>query len=632
MPLTIYVRATILLTFASVQPAFGQAYVSLTPGPLIAPAVNGVANPSVCGGSSPPTWCSGSDMGGWINEAFTVSATVQLPPSTSCVAYAIPIVIPSGGNLTGGGGNGSPQGCLEYTTTSASTALTINPNGSLSNLNLVGPGAATSPTGIIIQGSNVIVSHVNVSQFGLGLTFGNNSYIDNFDELTLDNNGQSLLYSNTLASSGSAINFYGGAIATNGTFAYNCAQIGTSAIISFYGTSFGNCGIDQTGSFGGGAIVNIFGGTLETYISSLPYTALPQITHDTSCNFCVTATQGVLWLEDGKTSRSAMFQAKGDASHFVSDGDTLDTQEALPEFALDSGSNDSAEVFGLGYVGYPYIPTTTFSGAWVNGLTLENAEAIFNSGHVGIGNSAPTNPLTVGAFPTCCYNTPIMAAFYSVSDSANILMVSRGGVSYPYQLELGVSQSSGYTSIQSAQGGVGSKPLVLEPNGGDTLIDTTTDCGQPLCVGSVSAIPVQKAMLASAYTNATASATTIMSFSVAASTSYALHCHGLYKAAASGYFGFTLSGPASPGLATYDFDKATTIASNAVTYLDYPATGTSYPAGIGETAVTTAATDMPWDLTVGFTNGSAAGTLAVQGLTVASDALTVEAGSWCQLQ
>lgn len=138
-----------------------------------------------------------------------------------------------------------------------------------------------------------------------------------------------------------------------------------------------------------------------------------------------------------------------------------------------------------------------------------------------------------------------------------------------------------------------------------------------------------KVILTSAYTNATATASTIMSFSVSASTSYTVHCHGLYKAATSGKFAFTLTGP-SPVLVTYDFLQTTTLSSNAPTFKDFPATGTTYPAGIGS-VVSTAATDMPFDLSIGFTNGTTAGTLAIQGLTVAGDTLTVEAGSYCQI-
>jgi hypothetical protein len=142
----------------------------------------------------------------------------------------------------------------------------------------------------------------------------------------------------------------------------------------------------------------------------------------------------------------------------------------------------------------------------------------------------------------------------------------------------------------------------------------------------------QKTMLTSAYTNATTSATTIMSFAVDASTSYVLRCHGLWKSATGGYFGFGMTGPTTPTLVTYNFVKTNTLSSAAPTRLEYNGSGASYPTGIGETAVSTAATDMAFDMEIGFTNGTTAGTLAITGLTVSADTLTVEAGSFCVMQ
>jgi hypothetical protein len=150
--------------------------------------------------------------------------------------------------------------------------------------------------------------------------------------------------------------------------------------------------------------------------------------------------------------------------------------------------------------------------------------------------------------------------------------------------------------------------------------------------GSISTTALQKSMLTSAYTNSTHSATTIMSFPVAASTSYVLHCEGLWMAAASGYFGFGITGPSSPTLVTYSFVKTNTITSGAPSELEYDSTGSSYPTGIGEAAVGTASTDMRWALDTGFTNGSTAGTLALTGVSASSDTLTIEAGSYCTIQ
>jgi len=67
----------LMLLFAPLF-AFGQVYLPLTGGTLsgnlIAPSVNGKLNPASCGNATPPSWCSGSDIGAWINAAYA-----QLP-------------------------------------------------------------------------------------------------------------------------------------------------------------------------------------------------------------------------------------------------------------------------------------------------------------------------------------------------------------------------------------------------------------------------------------------------------------------------------------------------------------------------------------------------------------------------
>jgi hypothetical protein len=78
--------------------------------------------------------------------------------------------------------------------------------------------------------------------------------------------------------------------------------------------------------------------------------------------------------------------------------------------------------------------------------------------------------------------------------------------------------------------------------------------------------------------------------------------------------------------------EATNLSSGAPTFYDVNATGASYPSAVGSGAVTAAATDMPWELQIGFTNGTTAGTLAIQGQTISTNTLTVEAGSACTIQ
>jgi hypothetical protein len=150
---------------------------------------------------------------------------------------------------------------------------------------------------------------------------------------------------------------------------------------------------------------------------------------------------------------------------------------------------------------------------------------------------------------------------------------------------------------------------------------------------TVSLVPmVRKSQLSSAYTNSTATASTIWSFSVDASATYTVHCHGLYTAASGGAFVLTLTGPASPGTVTYDFQATTGLSSGAPTFYTVVGTGSSYPGAVGSPALTTATTDMPFDINVEFVNGTTAGTLAIQGRTISTDTLTLEIGDACTIQ
>jgi hypothetical protein len=94
----------------------------------------------------------------------------------------------------------------------------------------------------------------------------------------------------------------------------------------------------------------------------------------------------------------------------------------------------------------------------------------------------------------------------------------------------------------------------------------------------------------------------------------------------------TVTGPASPTTFSYSFVKTNTLSGATPTPLEYDGTGTSYPTAIAETAVGTAATDMKFAFDAVINNGANAGNVVIEGLTVSTDTLTVEAGSQCTWQ
>ena len=59
-------------------------------GSLTAPSINNIINASSCGLASKPSWCSGTDIGAWINAAFQQCAGVSGTPNQSCTVKLSP--------------------------------------------------------------------------------------------------------------------------------------------------------------------------------------------------------------------------------------------------------------------------------------------------------------------------------------------------------------------------------------------------------------------------------------------------------------------------------------------------------------------------------------------------------------
>lgn len=266
----------------------------------------------------------------------------------------------------------------------------------------------------------------------------------------------------------------------------------------------------------------------------------------------------------------------------------------------------------------------TLSLAELSGDATSTTMNVVTVGKVN-GVTYPVSPSmntvpVVTATNTATYETvPVLAGGTGASTAAAALINLFPAASEPGDLVYCAAVSSGACTAWNIAAGntTGSQMFTEASNGTPSWKQAPT-----------------KAFLSSTSTYTTTSSTpsTIMAVAVSPALSYAIHCRGLWQAASSGEFTLTLTGPSSPTLVTYHFNKCNTISSNSCTYLDYVGTGTSYPSNVGATAVGTANQDMPWELTIGFTAGSSGGSFFVQGSTTGMHQLTVEAGSFCTEQ
>jgi hypothetical protein len=139
----------------------------------------------------------------------------------------------------------------------------------------------------------------------------------------------------------------------------------------------------------------------------------------------------------------------------------------------------------------------------------------------------------------------------------------------------------------------------------------------------------QRAILTSAYTNATTTASNItgLSFTVSASRNYTAVCHLYYQGSArTAGLDVTVTGPASPTSVFYSYDGNAT--GSSLTNSVASAFGTKLT---GNTTVM-ATTNLHATVTVGLRNGANAGTVQVQGSATGAGTVTLQAGSFCTVQ
>jgi hypothetical protein len=234
--------------------------------------VNGAYNPAACALSSPPPWCSGSEMGAWVNAAYAAlpSSGGEIYIPAGSYSYTTPIVMATSHKPVRLSGAGVHATDLVYTP-STGTAITVDTGTSnfsdeLKGFRLVGPGNATTTTGIACGSATnngsifSVYDLIQVAAFGTGLNFGWNCFGWQGNQVTVSDNGQDLLDG---ASGKENMTCFKCIISlttpgTTGTTA-NGLQISTASDWHFYSSSIDNVQIAVSNN----ATVAVYGGHME---------------------------------------------------------------------------------------------------------------------------------------------------------------------------------------------------------------------------------------------------------------------------------------------------------------------------------------------------------------------------------
>lgn len=190
--------------------------------------VSGITNASLCGESSPPSWCAGSEIGAWINAAIAhigaKGGTVVIDPFGVPYAQTTQVTIPLGIIINGQGSevrwaatSGTP-----YVFTSAtwvpSTSLTMWEILNLKINHTAGSGdgntaiaiyAGGDPSSTITPSANygmmAKLENVDVRGFGKAYSYGNNTWSTSFNNIRFHNNAVGINVPSGTSNSGELI-------------------------------------------------------------------------------------------------------------------------------------------------------------------------------------------------------------------------------------------------------------------------------------------------------------------------------------------------------------------------------------------------------------------------------------------
>lgn len=383
-----------------------------TVSPVSVCTFNGVAT---VGGNCASAW-GGGDIGAQVNVAYTLlpagGGAINIKPGN--YSFSTPITATTVGKpltlscASGTSDNVPSHGATVLTYTGSSGTAVSIAGGNQNEMNgctLVGPGTTGSTVGLLVgglSGSTAAIQSTfalnDISNFGVGLKFGQNSFLDTFINNHIHGNGMNLYVPSGMPAFGENILFLGGSFA-NDTSAYSatCVDVESGGSLHFVGVSFDQCG--STFNFAGGSI-DLFGDHWEDPDGG---TSLAYITIGTACNICTFNIKGGDMVENNAVGRTTFISeastVTNNAVNVSIEGTTFTSQESIPVANTTGGAAGCCQRIAV----RDYEPGTNisgpFAGSWL-GTIFQYAGTLAITGQLTIPQVQ-----VVGPAPGCTFTS-----------------------------------------------------------------------------------------------------------------------------------------------------------------------------------------------------------------------------------
>ena len=381
-----------------------------------------VNNISYVGGSCASVW-GGGDIGAQINAAYATlpSGGGHIHVTAGTYRYATPIAIVGNAKPVtldcdaGGSGRQTITGpTVLYYTPTTGTAVTIAQSlgAQLNGCTLAGPGVSTSTVGLLVGGPTHANSAIlgsftanNISNFGVGLQFGNNAYILTFLNNLIHDNGigsgmHNLYVPPGLFEFGENISFIGGAITNNPIPAYAgystaCVDIQSSGSLKFFGVSFDQCGMTINTA---NAVIDLVSDHFENPVYPTPNDF---VTLGAKCANCTLNVSGGDFYENMAPSARAEFineasEVPNNSNSISITGTAFSSKESIPVVKVTGSATCCQRVYVKDYQPGGSI-SGPFAGTW-RGTTFEYIGAYQASGLITTGTGLSIRGCASGTY------------------------------------------------------------------------------------------------------------------------------------------------------------------------------------------------------------------------------------------